>query len=65
MNQNFPAKNLWQYQMKKSNGRWTRCRIAKPADRYVCSNQEREMPPWAVRSLVHILRLLAALSSEK
>ena len=64
MGRKFPDNKTKLCKTNKSGKRWTRCRTPKPEPNSEASG-EKPMPPWAVRSLRHVLHLLAILSLEK
>ena len=61
----FPVNQTKSCKMNKNAKRWMRCRIPKLLNSDDSSREEGGMPPWAVRSLGHVLHLLAILSSGK
>lgn len=63
MGRKFPVNRTKLCKTNQSGKRWMRCRIPKP--KLNSEPSEGEMPPWAVRSLRHVLHLLAILSLEK
>lgn len=63
MGRKFPVNKTKLCKTNKSAKRWMRCRTPKP--KLNSEPSEGEMPPWAVRSLRHVLDLLATLSSPK